>query len=121
MFIRYKYICGGEEDVERTLYGETTHNELFGRALTSYKIPEFSYPDSEPWGRSIGRTELFNPSYVPIVIIDTDKEFFVNATGGKFNKITFILKDNVFTFKVSVKLSYLFFLMNFFKWIVKYI
>jgi len=95
---KYKYICGGKEDVERTLYGETTHNELFGRALTSYKMPEFSYPDSEPWSRSIGRTELFDPSYVPIVIIDTDKEFFVNASGGKFNKITFILKDNVFSF-----------------------
>jgi len=101
---KYKYICGDKEDVERTLTGDTTHNELFGRALTSYRMPEFVYPASEPWTRSIGRTELFDPSYVPIVIVDTEKDFFVNASGGTFKKITFVLKDNVFTFN-NVKAS----------------
>jgi len=96
---KYKYICGGVEDVERTLWGKTTHNELFGRALTTYSMPEFNYPDSEPWSRSIGRTELFDPTYVPIVIVDTDKSYFVNASGGHFNQITFILKDSVHVFE----------------------
>ncbi|ORX41369.1 hypothetical protein BCR36DRAFT_364434 [Piromyces finnis] len=95
---KYKYICGGVEDVERTLFGNTTHNELFGRALTIYDMPEFTYPDSEPWSRTIGRTEVFDPSYVPIVIVDTDKEYFINAGGNNFNKITFILKDSVHVF-----------------------
>jgi len=96
---KYKYICDGKEDVERILKEKTTHNELFGRALTVYDMPEFYYPDSKEWSRSIGRTELFDPSYVPIVIIDTDKQFFVNPKGGSnFRKVTFILKDNVFSF-----------------------
>jgi len=69
-------------------------------------MPEFVYPASEPWTRSIGRTELFDPSYVPIVIVDTEKEFFVNASGGTFKKITFVLKDNVFTFNVSFNLFF---------------
>jgi len=95
---KYKYICGGKEDVERILTEETTHNELFGRALTVYDMPEFNYPDSDKWGRTIGRTELFDPSYVPIVIVDTNKDFFVEAGGDDFEKMTFILKDNVFVF-----------------------
>jgi len=95
---KYKYICGGVEDVERVLKDKTTHNELFGRALTVYDMPEFSYPDSKPWSRSIGRTELFDPTYVPIVIIDGDRERFVDPHDSVYNSVTFILKDNVFVF-----------------------
>jgi len=95
---KYKYICGGAEDVERTLNENTTHNELFGRALTTFNMPEFGYPNAEPWDRTIGRTELFDPSYVPIVIVDTAESFFVNGGGSGFKQISFVLKDNVFTF-----------------------
>jgi len=95
----YKYVCGGVEDVERTLTEENTHNELIGRKLTVYDMPEFGYPNAEPWTRSIGRTELFDPTFVPIIIIDSDKEFFTGrANGVRFNAIHFILKDNVFSF-----------------------
>ncbi|ORY55199.1 hypothetical protein LY90DRAFT_669722 [Neocallimastix californiae] len=98
---KYNYICGGKQDVSRTLSGEKTYNELFGRSLTIYDMPEFGYNATKPWTRSIGRTELFDPDYVPIVIIDVDKSFFTKAGGGiyKFNNMTFILKQNAFTFK----------------------
>jgi len=96
---KYNYICNGTSDVERTLTEENTHNELIGRAITIYDMPEFGYPNAEPWTRSIGRTELFDSDYVPIVIVDDDKQFFTGATQGTtFKKMTFILKDNVFTF-----------------------
>ncbi|KAG4108212.1 hypothetical protein H8356DRAFT_1621634 [Neocallimastix lanati (nom. inval.)] len=104
---KYNYICGGKKDVDRIISGENTYNELFGRSLTIYDMPEFDYPASKPWTRSLGRTELFDPNYVPIVIIDVDKSFFENAGGiYKFNKVNFILKENVFTFdnvKVETK------------------
>ncbi|ORX81842.1 hypothetical protein BCR32DRAFT_293063 [Anaeromyces robustus] len=95
---KYKYVCDGKEDVERELTSENTHNELIGRALTLYNMPEFGYPNAEPWERSIGRTELFDPKYVPIAIIDTDEKFFVKAHSTNFDKITFILQDKVFSF-----------------------
>jgi len=94
----YFYNCGGKDDVKRNLTEENTHNELVGRAKTVVDMPEFGYPNAEPWERSIGRTELFDPDYVPIIIVDTKKDFFVSASGSSFNKMTIILKDSVFTF-----------------------
>jgi len=67
-------------------------------------MPEFGYPNAEPWVRSIGRTELFDPTYVPIVIIDASAEDIVSLGNGNymsFKSISFILKENVFTFNVS--------------------
>jgi hypothetical protein len=100
---QYKYICGGEADVDRTLQGNKTFNELFGRKLTVSDMPEFGYPKSdisEPWTRSIGRTELFDPTYVPTVIVDTSKNFFVAGNeSATFKKMTFILKDSVHVFE----------------------
>jgi len=98
----YKYICGGKEDVERTLQGENTHNELVGRQKTITDMPEFGFPNAKPWTRSIGRTELFDPTYVPIVILDGGEPDFYTYANQKdrtdFGKITFILMDNVFKF-----------------------
>eukprot|EP00833_Pecoramyces_ruminatium_P002986 jgi/Orpsp1_1/1177018/evm.model.c7180000059839.1 len=98
----YKYVCGGKaEEFDRVLKGDKSHNELFQRQKTVTNMPEFGYPKSaaEPWERSIGRTELFDPTYVPTVIIDTSKDFFVSAGGSKFKKMTFILKDSVHVFE----------------------
>jgi len=98
----YRYICGGKEDVERTLVGDNTHNELVGRQKTITDMPEFGFPNKKPWTRSIGRTELFDPTYVPIVILDGgDPDFYTHANGKdstNFGKVTFILKDNFFKF-----------------------
>jgi len=103
----YKYVCGGKaEQFDRTLDSDKTHNELFERKLTVTNMPEFGYPESasEPWVRSIGRTELFDPSYVPTIIIDTSKSYFSSAGGSSFKKMTFILKDSVHVFE-DVKTS----------------
>jgi len=101
---KYKYVCGGKaEEFDRTLQGDKTHNELFERALTVSEMPEFGFPASDisqPWTRSIGRTELFDPTYVPTVIIDASKDYFVKGSGSTTaNKMTFILKDSVHTFE----------------------
>jgi len=98
----YKYICGGKEDVERTLVGDNTHNELVGRQKTVTNMPEFGFPTKTPWTRSIGRTELFDPTYVPIVILDGGEQDFYTHANDKysttFGKMTFVLKDNVLSF-----------------------
>jgi len=98
----YKYICGGKEDLERTLQGEDTHNELVGRQKTVTNMPEFGFPTKTPWTRSIGRTELFDPTYVPIVILDGgEPDFYTHANNKSsttFSKMSFILKDSVLTF-----------------------
>jgi len=98
----YKYVCGGTaEPFDRTLSSDKTHNELFNRPLTVSNMPEFGYPESasEPWVRSIGRTELFDPSYVPTVIINSSKGYFTSAGSTTFEKMTFILKDSVHVFE----------------------
>jgi len=97
----YQYVCNGIADVERVLNEDTTHNELVGPKLTVYnEMPEFGYPNAEPWTRSIGRTELFDPKFVPIIVIDSDKQFFSGRNSGvnSFAGMHFILKDNTFSF-----------------------
>jgi len=98
----YKYICGGQPDIDRQLHGQNTFNELVGREKTVYEMPEFGFPNAKPWNRSIGRTELFDPNYVPIVIFDGgDADFYTAANNKRSTTVgtmTFILKDNVFKF-----------------------
>jgi len=96
---KYNYVCGGKNDVERTLSGENTFNELFERVNTVTDMPEFGYPNKDPWTRSIGRGELFDQTYVPIVIVDGEKNFFVKAGGAsKFNKVYIICKETAYAF-----------------------
>jgi len=97
----YKYVCGGQPDVERTLKDpSTTHNELVGRQLTVSNMPEFGFPNKTPWTKSIGRTALFDPTYVPIVIINGERNFFTgDVRSTKFSSISFVLKDEIHTFK----------------------
>jgi len=66
-------------------------------------MPEFGFPNKKPWTKSIGRTALFEQSYVPIVIINGEKNYFTGEVRStKFNTITFVLKDEVHTFQVSI-------------------
>jgi len=69
-------------------------------------MPEFGFPNAKPWNRSIGRTELFDPDYVPIVIFDGgDADFYTAANNKRSTTVgtmTFILKDNVFKFNVII-------------------
>jgi len=89
-------------------------------------MPEFGFPNKKPWTRSIGRTELFDPTYVPIVILDGgDPDFYTHANGKdstNFGKVTFILKDNFFKFNVSFFFFFFlfFFFINFFFFFFKF-
>lgn len=100
----YKYIVDGkEEPFTRTLDGSstTTHNEFFGRKDTIKILPEFNHPDKGSWKRSIGKTSLFDDSYIPTVHIygDNAESTFHDAKSRYMSRVVFILKDDIITLK----------------------
>jgi len=101
--INYKYsIDASEEPFNRVLPVKvlTTHNEFFGRPETLSPMLGLGYPQEKPqWTHSIGKTALFDDSYIPTVIVDAgSRDFFISGndtwTLGRF---TIILQDEVFT------------------------
>ncbi|ORX75571.1 hypothetical protein BCR32DRAFT_271825 [Anaeromyces robustus] len=100
----YKYIVDGkEESFTRTLSSSTTftYNEFFGRKDTIKKLPEFSHPDKGTWKRSIGKTSLFDDSYIPTVHLygENANLTFNDAKSRYISRVTFILKDDIVTLK----------------------
>jgi len=102
--ISYKYIVDDiSEDFTRTLDEDetTTHNEFFGRKYTVKKLPQF--PTVYKWNKSVGKGELFDDSYIPTVHISGDRseKLFTTskASADYIEKIDFILKDSVYSFK----------------------
>lgn len=95
-------VDGNPEPFKRKLaQGElTTHNEFYGRELTVSPLKGLGYPADKPmWTRTIGKTPLFDDSYIPTVIIDdASREYFVTGndtyTIGRF---TIVLKNDIFT------------------------
>ncbi|OUM63609.1 hypothetical protein PIROE2DRAFT_9826 [Piromyces sp. E2] len=101
----YKYIIDDkEEEFDRILpMGEmTTHNEFFGRKDTVKELPEFVHPEKDTWTRSIGKTPLFDDSYIPTVHFygANANSTFTAATASIIKRVTFILKDDVIVVKV---------------------
>jgi len=99
----YYYTVDGEtEGFKRKLEPEalTTHNEFFKRKDTIKQLKGMGYPEDKPqWTRSIGKTEVFDDSYIPTIIVDEgSKDYFITGndtwTLGRF---TMILKDEIFT------------------------
>jgi len=78
----------------------TTHIEFYGRKETLSPLKGMGYPEDKPrWSRSIGKTALFDDSYIPTVIFDSgSRDFFVSGndtyTLGRF---TIVLQDEIFT------------------------
>jgi len=104
--IVYKYIIDEtEEEFDRILQaGETTtHNEFFGRKDTVKELPEFNHPDKGTWTKSIGKTSLFDDSYIPTVHIygTNANNTFTTASASIVKRVTFILKDDVVVIKNS--------------------
>ncbi|KAL6621047.1 coth protein-domain-containing protein [Neocallimastix sp. 'constans'] len=100
---QYSYnVDGVSEGFMRTLLKDqiTTHNEFYGRKDTVSILKGLGYPDDKPkWTRSIGKTPVFDDSYIPTVIIDNgSREYFVTGndtwTLGRF---TIVLKDEIYT------------------------
>ncbi|KAG4090038.1 hypothetical protein H8356DRAFT_1279823 [Neocallimastix lanati (nom. inval.)] len=99
----YTYTLDGKtEGFTRKLEkGElTTHNELFGRKETISPLKGMGYPEDKPqWKRSIGKTELFDDSYIPTVIIDNASRSDIVEAPDMFTmkRFTIILMDEIFT------------------------
>jgi len=99
---RYKYIVdGNEEPFTRSLdaLATTTFNEFFGRKDTVKVLPEFNHPDKGSWTRSIGKTPLFDDSYIPTVHLygENANKTFHDTKPRYINKTVFILKDDIVT------------------------
>jgi len=86
----------------------TTYNELVGRPETINKLKGMGYPADQDWTRSYGKTELFDDSYIPTVVIDNSNvpNYFTSPydfgkseekTKVPLKSITFILKETIFT------------------------
>jgi len=105
-FNYYYIIDGSKENFERTLEEDvtSTHNEFFGRKDTVKELNTFKRPEGfKTWDRSIGKTELFDDSYIPTIHItgSKSKKFFKNPEKyeeSTLEKVTFYLKDTVETF-----------------------
>jgi len=99
----YTYTLNGEtEGFTRKLpAGElSTHNEFFGREETISPLKGMGYPVDKPqWTRSIGKTDLFDDSYIPTVILDNgSREFFITGNDTwVLGRFTLVLKDEIFS------------------------
>jgi len=108
---KYYYVIDGEKEGFSRTFDEdvtSTHNEFFGRKDTVKELKNFKHPENfKTWDRSIGKTELFDDSYIPTIHFSGSKakKFFkdpVKYEDSTIEKITFYLKDTVETFsKVS--------------------
>jgi len=99
----YTYTVDGKpEDFTRSLPAgqRQTYNEFYGRKETISPMKGLGYPADKPqWTRSIGKTETFDDSYIPTIIIDAgSREYFVNATDTyTIGRFTMVLKNKIFT------------------------
>jgi len=96
----YYYIQDGvKENFVRTCGADvtTTYNDFFGREHTIKPLESFTYPDNH-WNRSIGKTTLFDDSYIPTIHMtgNVTETFFHNPTrtSVKLERVTFYLKDS---------------------------
>ncbi|ORX50708.1 hypothetical protein BCR36DRAFT_326531 [Piromyces finnis] len=99
----YTYIVDGfPEGFSRTLpRGQlTTHIEFFQRKDTLSPLKGMGYPEDKPlWNRSIGKTSVFDDSYIPTVIIDEgSRDFFITGNDTwTLTRFTLVLQDEIFT------------------------
>jgi len=110
---QYYYIIDNEKEGFKRSFAEditSTHNEFFGRKDTLKELKTFKRPEGfKTWDRTIGKTELFDDSYIPTIHITGSKakKFFKNPEkyeDSKLEKVTFYLRDTVETF-TNVKSS----------------
>ncbi|ORX49652.1 hypothetical protein BCR36DRAFT_583722 [Piromyces finnis] len=96
----YHYIVDGKEENFNRVFdanASTTYIEFFERKDTVKKLKTFSYPNNN-WNRSIGKTELFDDSYIPTIHITgkTADELFTKPQNKYYTleKVTFYFKNS---------------------------
>jgi len=103
-FTYYYIVDGVKENFKRKCAANATatYNDFYGRKDTIKPLETFKYPDNH-WNRSIGKTTLFDDSYIPTIHMtgSVTEKFFHNPymTNVKLEKVTFYLRDSqkVFT------------------------
>jgi len=96
---QYKYIVDNvPESFTRTLSKSTstTFNEFYGREETVKELGHFQYPENH-WKRSIGRTSLFDDSYIPTIHFsgkNVEKFFHDPRASIKAERVSIYLKDS---------------------------
>ncbi|KAG4101633.1 hypothetical protein H8356DRAFT_1653789 [Neocallimastix lanati (nom. inval.)] len=103
----YNYIVDDEEEnFIRTLNPNiyTTYNEFYGRKDTVKKLKTFNHPPNlSNWNRSIGKTKLFDDTYIPTLHITGEnvENFFHDPNtyeNTNLENVKFYLKNSVETF-----------------------
>jgi len=96
---KYQYVVDGVvENFTRKLKSSTTttYIEFFGRKDTTKTLKKFSYPNGS-WNKSIGKTPLFDESYIPTIHFtgSTANTLMKKPTNKYFtiDKVTFYLKN----------------------------
>jgi len=100
--VTYSYTVDGvPEGFERTLEpgALTTHIEFLGRKNTLDPLKGMGYPPDKPtWDRSIGKTPVFDDSYIPTVILDCNRDFIITPPDNfTLSRFTLVLQDEIFT------------------------
>jgi len=105
--VKYRYIIDGKaESFYRIFNTKTniTHNEFYGRKQTIVQLKSFSHPAGlTNWNRSIGRTNVFDNSYIPTVHLTGNNTEKLFQDPNSFENITvenakIYLKDTVESF-----------------------
>ncbi|KAI9316512.1 coth protein-domain-containing protein [Dichotomocladium elegans] len=106
-WLSYTYIVDGlEESFDRTLEGDSTRNDVFGRPVTYSDIPDLPHPikNKPEWTRGGSKDGIWDDRYLPTIFINGDPQqiesLVATVPKEKVNvKFTIIDADNVQSFK----------------------
>jgi len=96
---KYYYVVDGKKETFKRKIGaktKKTYLDFYGRKDTVRKLKKFTFPNNN-WNRSIGKTELFDDSYIPTIHITgkTADSLFAKPQNKWYtlDKVSFYLKN----------------------------